>query len=73
MNRNGLTVGARVRVRLSDDPYKGWSAGTYRGSIEYVKSDHVGIWVSLKGHSIANGFLTGAARVDANGVWIEGR
>ncbi|GGX08000.1 hypothetical protein GCM10010341_31980 [Streptomyces noursei] len=73
MDRNGLTVGSRVRVRLSQDPYMGWTAGTYRGQLEYVKGDHVGIWVPMKGHGIANGFLTGAARIDADGVWIEGR
>ncbi|MFD5697817.1 hypothetical protein [Streptomyces lasiicapitis] len=73
MDRNDLAVGARVRVRLSDHPRHAYSGGTYRGVIDYVKGDHVGIWVPLKGRSIANGTLIGAARIDADGVWIEGR
>ncbi|MEV8022467.1 hypothetical protein AB0O76_40480 [Streptomyces sp. NPDC086554] len=66
-------VGKRVRIRMGDDPYMGWKAGAYRGTVEYIKGDHVGIWVPLKGHGAADGFLTGAARIDYNGVWIEGR
>ncbi|MFE3579314.1 hypothetical protein [Streptomyces vinaceus] len=73
MDAAGLAQGKRVRVKLSYDKYSGRSAGTYRGEIEYVKGGHVGIWVPWKGYAAGDGFLTGAARMDGYGTWIEGR
>lgn len=73
MDRNELTTGKRVRIKLPHCRYTGRSAGNYRGTIEYVKGDHVGIWVPFKGYGAADGFLTGASRMDGHGTWIEGR
>ncbi|ARZ66939.1 hypothetical protein SMD11_1278 [Streptomyces albireticuli] len=73
LNMTGFPVGKRVRVKLPYCQYTGREAGIYRGSIQYIKGDHIGIWVPIKGHGAADGFLTGAARIDYNGVWIEGR
>ncbi|MGW5397829.1 hypothetical protein [Streptomyces sp. NPDC003952] len=73
MDREKLTYGKRVQVRLPYCEYSRRQAGTYRGLIQYVKGDHVGIYVPMKGRSEAAGFLTGAARMDENGTWIEGR
>lgn len=73
LDLSGFPVGKRVRVKLTACPYTRREAGSYRGSIEYIKGDHVGIWVPSKGHGAADGFLTGAVRINHNGVWIEGR
>ncbi|MFJ7901867.1 hypothetical protein ACIQ6V_15485 [Streptomyces sp. NPDC096198] len=73
LDLSGYRVGKRVKVQLPACPYTRRQAGTFRGTVEYIKGDHVGIWVPQKGHGAAGGFLTGAARIDADGVWIEGR
>ncbi|MFD9563363.1 hypothetical protein [Streptomyces sp. NPDC059994] len=73
MNRERLVYGMRVQVRLPYCEYSRRQAGSYRGSIEYVKGDHVGIYVPMKGRSDAAGFLVGSARMDESGTWIEGR
>ncbi|MCY0943476.1 hypothetical protein [Streptomyces antarcticus] len=73
MDRERLTYGMRVQVRLPYCKYSRRQAGSYRGLIQYVKGDHVGIYVPMKGRDGADGFLVGSARVDENGTWIEGR
>ncbi|WP_370422462.1 hypothetical protein AB8O64_29685 [Streptomyces sp. QH1-20] len=73
LDLNSFRVGKRVRVKLTACPYTGREAGIYRGSIQYINGDHVGVWVPCKGHGAADGFLTGSARIDHNGVLIEGR
>ncbi|MCC2279491.1 hypothetical protein LKL35_29275 [Streptomyces sp. ET3-23] len=62
----------RVRVKLKYCPYTHRQAGVYSGVVEAHKGDRVLIWVRIKGHGAADGFLTGSNRVDETGAWIEG-
>ncbi|MGW2866494.1 hypothetical protein [Streptomyces sp. NPDC001205] len=65
-------IGKRVQVALPACPYSRRAAGIYRGTVDYVKGDHVGVWMSFNGYGDDNGFLTGAARITDNGVLIAG-